>query len=104
MQRRNPGHDRSSLRDDGRRIETAQKQLNELRSGQITLSSRSTVNGSDDESVSRRSKGKKHRRLAQYTIRCGDTLVPIAKHFRVEKDDLLRGTGCRRTPSNLGQL
>jgi LysM repeat protein len=33
---------------------------------------------------------RKRPRLAQYTIRRGDTLVSIAKQFRVEKDDLLR--------------
>jgi LysM repeat protein len=33
---------------------------------------------------------RKQTKLAQYTIRRGDTLVSIAKQFRVEKDDLLR--------------
>jgi LysM repeat protein len=33
---------------------------------------------------------RKPLRLAQYTIRRGDTLGSIAKQFRVEKDDLLR--------------
>lgn len=33
---------------------------------------------------------RKRPRLAQYTIRRGDTLVSIAKQFRVEKEDLLR--------------
>jgi membrane-bound lytic murein transglycosylase D len=34
--------------------------------------------------------GRKQMKVAQYTIRRGDTLVSIAKQFRVEKDDLLR--------------
>jgi membrane-bound lytic murein transglycosylase D len=33
---------------------------------------------------------RKPLKLAQYTIRRGDTLGSIAKQFRVEKDDLLR--------------
>lgn len=33
---------------------------------------------------------KKAPRLTRYTIRRGDTLASIAKHFKVEKDDLLR--------------
>ncbi|HRF74687.1 MAG TPA: LysM peptidoglycan-binding domain-containing protein [Accumulibacter sp.] len=33
---------------------------------------------------------KKATRLAQYTIRRGDTLVSIARQFKVDKDDLLR--------------
>ena len=37
-----------------------------------------------------RQASKKSAKLAQYTIRRGDTLVSIAKQFRVEKDDLLR--------------
>ncbi|MBL8399094.1 MAG: LysM peptidoglycan-binding domain-containing protein [Candidatus Accumulibacter sp.] len=54
-------------------------------------------NGRDDEVVSSKGKDKKHPKLAQYTIRRGDTLVSIAKHFRVEKDDLLRWN---RLPAN----
>ncbi|MER2626062.1 MAG: LysM peptidoglycan-binding domain-containing protein, partial [Accumulibacter sp.] len=33
---------------------------------------------------------RKPAKLAQYTIRRGDTLVSIARQFKVEKDDLLR--------------
>jgi membrane-bound lytic murein transglycosylase D len=33
---------------------------------------------------------RKQMKMAQYTIRRGDTLVSIAKQFRVEKDDILR--------------
>lgn len=36
------------------------------------------------------SKGKKAPRLARYTIRRGDTLASIAKHFKVDKNDILR--------------
>jgi membrane-bound lytic murein transglycosylase D len=34
--------------------------------------------------------GRKQMKVAQYTIRQGDTLVSIARQFRVEKDDILR--------------
>jgi membrane-bound lytic murein transglycosylase D len=36
------------------------------------------------------SKAKKPPKLARYTIRRGDTLASIAKHFKVDKDDILR--------------
>jgi len=42
---------------------------------------------------------KKTPKLARYTIRRGDTLSSIAKHFKVEKDDLLRWN--RVSPSAL---
>jgi membrane-bound lytic murein transglycosylase D len=35
-------------------------------------------------------KAKKPPKLTRYTIRRGDTLASIAKHFKVDKDDLLR--------------
>ena len=44
----------------------------------------------DDSSDHSRQARKKSTKLAQYTIRRGDTLVSIARQFRVEKDDLLR--------------
>jgi len=44
----------------------------------------------DDSSDRSRQASKKSPKLAQYTIRRGDTLVSIARQFRVEKDDLLR--------------
>lgn len=44
----------------------------------------------EDSADHSRQASKKSAKLAQYTIRRGDTLVSIAKQFRVEKDDLLR--------------
>ena len=44
----------------------------------------------EDSSDTSRPASKKQARQAQYTIRHGDTLVSIARQFRVEKDDLLR--------------
>ncbi len=44
----------------------------------------------EDSSDTSRHASKKQTRQAQYTIRHGDTLVSIARQFRVEKDDLLR--------------
>jgi membrane-bound lytic murein transglycosylase D len=45
-----------------------------------------------DESANERAHqgARKPAKLAQYTIRRGDTLVSIARQFKVEKDDLLR--------------
>ncbi|MEF8714084.1 MAG: LysM peptidoglycan-binding domain-containing protein [Accumulibacter sp.] len=44
----------------------------------------------EDSSDISRHASRKQARQAQYTIRRGDTLVSIARQFRVEKDDLLR--------------
>jgi membrane-bound lytic murein transglycosylase D len=48
------------------------------------------ANKARDASEQTRPGSKKQTKLAQYTIRRGDTLVSIAKQFRVEKDDILR--------------
>jgi len=75
------------------------KQINGLRAEQVNAGTRLTVAVADArQSVAKaesktetaRPTGKKPAKLAQYTIRRGDTLVSIAKQFKVEKDDLLR--------------
>ena len=57
---------------------------------------------SDDDEVSK-VKSRKQPKLAQYTIRRGDTLNSIAKQFRVEKDDLLRWNRLPATAIKPGQ-
>jgi membrane-bound lytic murein transglycosylase D len=42
------------------------------------------------DKVAKKTGSRKQMKMAQYTIRRGDTLVSIAKQFRVEKDDILR--------------
>lgn len=46
---------------------------------------------------------KKPAKLAQYTIRRGDTLVSIARQFKVEKDDLLRWNRIQANDIKAGQ-
>lgn len=66
-------------------LETRQDKRNEVREKSAKSRQRS-----DDDSEHGKVKSRKNPKLAQYTIRRGDTLNSIAKQFRVEKDDLLR--------------
>ena len=50
-----------------------------------------------------RQSARKPAKLAQYTIRRGDTLVSIAKQFKVEKDDLLRWNRIQANDIKAGQ-
>jgi membrane-bound lytic murein transglycosylase D len=61
---------------------------NDLAEGRNSLSKADARKKADD--APERQAGRKSTKLAQYTIRRGDTLVSIARQFRVEKDDLLR--------------
>ena len=50
-----------------------------------------------------RQSARKPAKLAQYTIRRGDTLVSIARQFKVEKDDLLRWNRLQPNDLKAGQ-
>jgi membrane-bound lytic murein transglycosylase D len=50
----------------------------------------STAGKTGAQAVAQANKAKKPPRLTRYTIRRGDTLASIAKHFKVSKDDILR--------------
>jgi membrane-bound lytic murein transglycosylase D len=84
---------------------TELKRLNNLRSDRLAPGTRlvlsapvkTTVAKADSSAgkagaqpVKQASKAKKPPRLTRYTIRRGDTLASIAKHFKVSKDDILR--------------
>ena len=58
-----------------------------------------------DESANEHARqgARKPAKLAQYTIRRGDTLVSIAKQFKVEKDDLLRWNRIQNNDIKPGQ-
>lgn len=81
------------------------KRLNHLRSDRVAPGTRLALSapantavakadaksGKGDAQPSRHaSKAKKSLKLAHYKIRRGDTLASIARHFKVDKDDLLR--------------
>ncbi|HQO30295.1 MAG TPA: LysM peptidoglycan-binding domain-containing protein, partial [Accumulibacter sp.] len=80
-------------------LETRQDKRAETR--QQSVKARQRQNNEDDEHNKARS--KKQPKLAQYTIRRGDTLNSIAKQFRVEKDDLLRWNRLPATAIKPGQ-
>ena len=58
--------------------------------GRQKLAKADTRAGVKADQSAQRAGSRKQMKMAQYTIRRGDTLVSIAKQFRVEKDDLLR--------------
>ena len=81
------------------------KRLNNLRSDRLAPGTRlvlsapvkttlakadSTAGKTGAQAVAQANKAKKPPRLTRYTIRRGDTLASIAKHFKVSKDDILR--------------
>ena len=84
---------------------TELKRLNNLRSDRLAPGTRlvlsapvkttlakadSSAGKTGAQSVKPASKAKKPPRITRYTIRRGDTLASIAKHFKVSKDDILR--------------
>ncbi|WP_300452641.1 LysM peptidoglycan-binding domain-containing protein [Accumulibacter sp.] len=81
------------------------------RPGKATADNRQKVAGSDAKAGKKadtatepaKPNARKSTRLAQYTIRRGDTLVSIARQFKVEKDDLLRWNRLQPTDIKAGQ-
>ncbi|WP_299072880.1 LysM peptidoglycan-binding domain-containing protein [Accumulibacter sp.] len=87
----------------------------ESRHGKATTESRQSLARSDAKAEAKpgkkgeallepnRQAARKPAKLAQYTIRRGDTLVSIAKQFKVEKDDLLRWNRLQPNDIKAGQ-
>lgn len=94
------------------------KRLNHLRSDRVAPGTRLTLSTPARTTVAKAeakagkkemaaaklaSKGKKAPKVARYTIRRGDTLASIAKHFKVEKADLQRWNHVSPTALQVGQ-
>jgi membrane-bound lytic murein transglycosylase D len=93
------------------------KRLNHLRNDRVAPGTRLTLSApgktaatavakaepktskTDPQLVKQAGKAKKSPKIAHYTIRKGDTLASIARHFKVDQNDLLRWN--RVSPTNL---